>query len=78
MLLTKQIPELQKEFKKGKFNPKEWLWQFEYDERSDNYSLYIVNKKVKEDYYAFDGAKTLGTVKGVGKLFNVQVKERKK
>jgi hypothetical protein len=73
---TKSLFELADDYKKGKFNPREYKWEYEPD-MAENYSLFVTHKKNKDEFYAYDGAKTLGTLKAVGKMFNVRVKEKK-
>ena len=73
----KSLFELADEYKnKGKFNPKEWRWEYEVNS-SGHYSLYVTNKKDKTNVMAYDGAKTLDSIKAVGKMFNVRPKEKK-
>lgn len=73
----KNLQDLLAEYKKGKWNPKDYLWKYEIFQE-DQYSLYIINKKDKSDYLAFDGGQTLGMMKKIGRLFNVQVRELNK
>jgi hypothetical protein len=73
---TKSLFELAEDYKKGKFNPKEWCWEWEPD-LAENFSLIVTNKKDKKKIMAYDGAKSLGAIKAVGKMFNVRPKEKK-
>ena len=73
---TKSLFELAEEYRKGKFNPKEWLWEFQPDAMSERISLIVTNKKDKKNIMAYDGAKDLGAIKAVGKMFNVRPKEK--
>jgi len=73
---TKSLFELADEYKKGKFNPKEYRWEWETDP-AGKYSIYITHKKNKNDFFIFDGAKNLDTIKAACKLFNTRPKEKK-
>lgn len=73
---TKSLFELAEAYRKGKFNPKEYLWEYEPDVMSERISLIVTNKKDKT-VMAYDGAKDMGAIKAVGKMFNVRPKEKK-
>ena len=75
-MITKSLFELINDYKKGKFNPKEYSWEWEIDPRG-NYSLIVEHKKEKKKNMAWDGAKNLNTIKAACKLFNVRPKEKK-
>jgi len=73
---TKSLFELAEDYKKGKFEPKKWKWEYEPDVASERISVIVTHKKDKS-VMAYDGAKDMGAIKAVGKMFNVRLKEKK-
>jgi hypothetical protein len=77
----RDMQELINEYKKGKFDPKLYVWKWEkitFSEDETTYSLYANHKKDKSLSMAWDGSTSLGTIKFIGKTFKVQIRELKK